>query len=235
MYKFFMFSFYLRTFCELNLFMNIAALVELTNSHSILISIVSLVVSYVIIFMLFQLTVLSVVHYIKYRRYPDIEDSKCSALYEGIKDNSFARFYTSLLLIRRLILAIFIVFVREGIAQLGVLIITQAASFLFMAIVRPFVFVKENLIDLINELMLLFLICAFTTMLDEFGLSDSEVEIRFTVILWIMMAVSLLCGAIIFIFLIVDIIGVIKAIFQKFRSRASKQPCVIVLNSAVFL
>lgn len=202
--------------------MNISALVELTNSHSIAISIISLIFSYIIIIALFLMAMFSLIHYIKYRKSPNIDEGKCSALYEGIRSNSLARLYTSLLLTRRLVLAIFIVFIRNGIAQLAVLILTQAVSALFMIIVRPFELLKENLIDIINEFMLLFLVCMFTTLLEDLGLTESEVEIRATAILCVMLVVSLLSGAIISVFTVQDVLGLARALCQKARRRASK-------------
>lgn len=76
---------------------------------------------------------------------------KFQALYEGIKQGVYAQMYSSFFLTRRLVMAVALVFIKHTIAQLTVVIVIQVSALVYLAIVRPFESVQDNLVNLIDE------------------------------------------------------------------------------------
>ena len=221
-HHFFTLTIYLRIFGEANLFMMIAACIEFDNEHTTIASVISIMAATMALVAMIAFCLFALKHYIRYRNKNYSEVEKYSAFYEGIRENKIAKFYWSFFLIRRLILVAFVAYVDIALPQIIALITIQFSSVLFMLIVRPFYELQDNIINCINELSTLSVCWFFMTMRDDSGLSDSEVEQRTGIMIYILTGVSLLCSLISFIFVTILIWSIIKKI-RKRRLELRKQ------------
>jgi hypothetical protein len=155
-YRFFTYTLYLRLFLEAHFFLTIAVFVEFRNEHETITEIISLLFAISAFMFLMSFTAFTIWHYVFYRNDPSIVNGSFKVLYEGLKGNWVAKLYSTFFLVRRFILALFLVFVRVPIAQITILIGVQLSALLYLMVVRPFSHVHDNIINLINE------ICIFT-------------------------------------------------------------------------
>jgi hypothetical protein len=150
-YRYFTFSCYTRLFLECYFFMVVAAFVEFKAGPQTPTEIISATVAALCFTLLQAFTVYTIIHYILWRNTIAIIGGKNSVLYEGLKGDSWSKLYSSFFLVRRLTLAVFLVFVRDSSAQISIFIILQFSALLYLCIIRPFDSLQDNIINLLNE------------------------------------------------------------------------------------
>ena len=81
--------------------------------------------------------------------------SKLEEFFSGLKDTKKAKLYTTLFLVRRIafISLLLVLSTSKFFLSLGIISGIQAAYILFLIIVRPFSELKDNFIEILNELM----------------------------------------------------------------------------------
>lgn len=165
----FKYDIYVRFIYEGFLFVNILALMEISQIQIKGWNIISAISNLSACFALtlntgFLMLVLN--HHWVYRDYPDLEDEFTSfrVLYEGLKPTRKARLYASQFLLRRYALSLVAVFSTNAFIQMSVLMGCQLIGIVFMIIVRPFAERKDNILETINETGILF-VCIMMTLL----------------------------------------------------------------------
>lgn len=122
-------------------------------------------------------------------------------------------------LIRRLALAIVIVWLREPVSQIVLLIVIQFSAFLYLVIIRPFAERQDNILNIINETCIFIVSVVFITLRKDAGLSDEEVERRTQAVIYLLSAAGVLATGIIIFYVTRQIIKFIKEYRNKRKQR----------------
>ena len=94
------------------------------------------------------------IHYFKYRKKGAIKTRYLSEIYDGFKDNSASKLFVFIFLIKRFLMACAIVFMRNANIWIRIMLFAfiQILILIYTITVRPYKKVKENLIEIINEI-----------------------------------------------------------------------------------
>ena len=153
----FAFTIYIRLFLETSQYVLLTSFYELTefNIQSSP-QIVSLIISLLIYILCLAYLTFSVYLWIKHRRYFDKHEHKhFKEMFNGIRNRHRARSYTSMLMLRRVILVIFLITSKHIDATVSVSIFASI-QFIYLTIIvwfRPYRLAKDNLMELVNELL----------------------------------------------------------------------------------
>lgn len=165
---------------------------------------------------LFAFSIFIIVHFIYFRNDPEIVEGKYEVLYEGLRPTFWSKIYSTLFIMRRVTLAVFLVFVRNVIFQLIIIISVQVSALSYMLIVRPFDEAQDNIINTINELVIVVITCIFVTLRKDAGLSDKEVETRTQIAIYIIS----FAGVVVF---IISMVFAVKLIIEFIREYLKKR------------
>ena len=186
MHKFYKFTAYLRLSMEAHFFITLAALVEFTQEAETATEIFSLVAAILSFTALQAFTVFVWYHYIYHRNDESIIDGPYQALYDGLKGDWVSKLYSPIFLLRRLVQAIILIFIRISIVQIIITVVLQISAIVHIVVVRPFQEKKDNLMSIVNEFVILIVMFIFLTMRRENDMSEDEVEERTQTAIWIL-------------------------------------------------
>ena len=147
-------------------------------------------------------------HYIYHRNDKSVVEGPYRALYDGLKGDWASKLYSPTFLLRRLVLAIVLVYIRIAAVQISTAVVLQVGAIAYILIVAPFQSKKDNLMCVVNEVAILVVMIMFLTMRRDSNLSDDEVENRTQIAIWI------LCVAGIF----AVVLSLILAVSQFYKS-----------------
>ncbi|CAI2371551.1 unnamed protein product [Moneuplotes crassus] len=125
--------------------------------------------------------------------------------FEGLKNNKWARFYSFLLLFRRVLFVLIVIFMSRNVHRAyiySILLVAQLAYFGTLIYLRPFEELQDNIIELVNELFLIGVICYLFAMTSGDKWTNSATS-------WFMIILTINCLivlAIMIYFMIVNII-----------------------------
>ena len=163
-------SYFIRNFLEMLQFIMISTIYEIykNNTTSVYRSI-SLSFSYLIILMF--LLIFIFIQYLTFSSYKlnEGEHNKLEEFFRGIKQNKRHKFYITMLLIRRIVFIILLitwVFI-PSIILIVILSIFQAAYVIYLTWLRPYIEIKGNLIEILNELYFSILLIALSILNTE--------------------------------------------------------------------
>ena len=145
---------YIRLFIETSLYVLLTSFNELdefsTNTTSLSIAIIAFFLS--IIFF-----ILTVCLWIKYRNGFDMQQNNkyFKELYAGLKEKHKARLYPSLIMIRKIVFAIFLITWNdiEAIKSVGTFLAMQTIYLMIILLIMPYKSVKDNIMETINEVL----------------------------------------------------------------------------------
>ena len=164
---------------------------------------------YLMIFTLFV-----IVHFFKYRkRHVTILD-RFHVLYDGLRQSSWARFYYSFFLIRRLCLAS-VIFIDTDIVQLSCVVLVQIMACLYMILVRPFLADQDNVINMINETLVVICSCIFYALTDEADVNDNDAETLARVVIYVIS----IGGGIVCVVILIFAFKLIIKLYRDYRSK----------------
>ena len=162
--KFLHFTIYVRLFIEALLFMFISSMLEISQLDSFINNLASYIISCFSLLFICMLVSLIVIHFFKFRR-NSIEGSKYfEELYEGTKNKPVPKLYTFIFIFRRAISALSLVILRSLNVWIRCISFTsiQLASAIFTIVVKPFDSTKDNIIEVLNEVIFLILCIIIT-------------------------------------------------------------------------
>ena len=156
----------------------------------------------VLIFILSFAFILIPVHYFKYRNGAAIDTRYFAEIYDGIKDNTASKLFFFIFILRRFLMVAVIVFMRNANIWARCICFTliQITVLFYTIIVRPFEKIKDNMIELVNEITFAILCIIIVVCNDE----SRWVSSLDSVLIYFLMFVGLLIGAIISIELIIS-------------------------------
>ena len=156
----------------------------------------------VLIFILSFAFILIPVHYFKYKEQGAIKTKYFSEIYDGIKDNTASKLFIFIFILRRFLMVAVIVFMRNANiwARCICFALIQITVLIYTIIVRPFEKIKDNLIEFVNEITFTIL-CVFIIICNDESRWVSSLD---TILIYFLMFVGLLIGAIISIKLIIS-------------------------------
>ena len=102
------------------------------------------------------------IHYFKYRQHGAIKTRYLSEVYDGFKDNAASKLFLFLFIVKRFMMACVIVFMRNMNNWVRIILfaLVQITYLIYTIIVRPYQKVKDNLIEILNEITLTLLCLA---------------------------------------------------------------------------
>ena len=161
-FQLFMFTIYIRLILEAYIFIILSSLSEIkmwnpqNTSKTI-----SLIIAIICQLLCIGLLVLTFVHWLINRKLESIDHyMPLKTLFNELKHQSKARLYSTLLLLRRTFLSILLI-MGSSINSLSLIIpmvVVQSAYLSFILIVRPWGWVKDNILEITNEVYYLALI-----------------------------------------------------------------------------
>ena len=117
-----------------------------------------------LLFLLSDSDLLCLLYFFSISSYIAIEEqhNKLNEFFSGLKINKRHRFFVAVLLIRRSFFVIFL-FACYSVSSkvvIGVLSLFQLSYLVFIIIIRPYIEIKANIIEIVNESIFLFLLSA---------------------------------------------------------------------------
>ena len=166
--KLFLFTLYIRVLVEAILFIFVSVMLEITQFESAHDHPLSYTISWLSLIVIIIATMLIPKHYFDYREYSNIDSEYFSELYNGTKDTKICKLYTFIFIMRRLITAFLIVFLRNLNVWPRCIFFTivQIAALTFSIIYRPFSEAKNNIIEIMNE-AIFSVLCVFVTICND--------------------------------------------------------------------
>ncbi|CAI2374207.1 unnamed protein product [Moneuplotes crassus] len=162
---FFYFAAYIRMVIEAFLFAFISCLLEITTFSSLIKQPVSFCFSLVFVGCFVSLPFLIYHHFKKYNENGEVKElSKLSEFYEGYANGKKNKLYTIVFLTRRIATAVCLVCMRNTPASMICLIffVIQLLHFQYLIFNRPFKSKKDNIIEVLNEVVFLTLTLIIT-------------------------------------------------------------------------
>ena len=148
-------GYYIRAIIETFQFLLISSISEiyefnLENKERI----ISLVVAFVVTLLLLLFDIFSFWISLKIRSTNDSQSNMLNELFRNIKKNRKSRFYTFLLLLRKiLIVSLLLIFKEEDrVIILSIMSLIQLIYMITIMIIRPFEHIKLNMIEIMNEI-----------------------------------------------------------------------------------
>ena len=156
------FGYYIRTVIETYQFMLISSISEINNHNTNSAEHTSSLV-FAFLVLIVWIACLGWSFFLVFVSSPKVgnEHNKMGEFFTGLKHGIWSRFYTFIFLTRRLIFIALLI----TLSQKSSLVITWVVSFLQLAylivisVIRPFEQIKDNLIEIINEVFFLYFIC----------------------------------------------------------------------------
>ncbi|CAI2364780.1 unnamed protein product [Moneuplotes crassus] len=169
---------YARMLLEAHEILAMTAVVEIKElDFSSAPAIVSYLISWVYLFLC--LVILIAAFYLFYINREDYDPEKKTPtmeFFEGLKNTKWARFYTFLLLLRRMIFVLTVIFLLGNVDRniiYSVLLINQVSYCCIFIYLRPFEELQDNIIESVNEVFLTAIICYLFAMTSEEKWTDS--------------------------------------------------------------
>ncbi|CAI2365377.1 unnamed protein product [Moneuplotes crassus] len=198
---------YARLLLEAHETMVISSALEIREFDS---SSASAIISHLIswVFLLLCLIIPTFALYLFYthrNRYDPDKKTPTMEFFEGLKNNKWSRFYSFLLLFRRVLFVLIVIFMTDNVHRAyiySILLVSQLAYFGTLIYLRPFEEMQDNIIELVNELFLVGVICYL------FAMTSGDKWTN-TAISWFMIILTINCLivlAIMIYFMIVNIV-----------------------------
>jgi ABC-type cobalt transport system substrate-binding protein len=138
-----------------------------------------------------------IVHWIKYGGVDELEESRISEFYSGLKPFRWARTFNHVSVVRRLILSTLLIFLYDEGKVLKISLITgvQAAFVVYLIALRPFSKRKDNILEMITEIGFL-IISASLIYFNKESKWDKYVELAYwifillVVVAWTLISIS---------------------------------------------
>ena len=165
---FFHFTVYLRLLIESSMYIFISSMLEVSQFDNIADNKASYSLAIIVFILTFMFLIIPI-HYFKYWDKGIIETRYLAEIYDGFKDTHASKLYMFVFLLKRFLMACVIVFLRNANVWLRCILFTiiQLFVLLYLIIIRPFDWVKNNLIEPINEATCLILSIVITIHNDE--------------------------------------------------------------------
>ena len=154
-YQLLTFTIYIRLILEANIFIMLTSLSEIKAWNTTSVSKIASLIN-AIIWELFwiALFILTFVHWMYNRKLDNIDHyMPLKAFFNGLKNQVKARLYSTILLLRRIFLTTFLI-IGSSISSLGIIIPMMIVQFVYLSlfiIVRPYNWVKDNVLEITNE------------------------------------------------------------------------------------
>ena len=154
-YQLLTFTIYIRLILEANIFIMLTSLSEIKSWNTASASkIASLIIAIIWEILWIALLVLTFMHWIYNRKLENIDHyMPLKAFFDGLKHQSKARLYSTVLLLRRVFLTTFLI-IGSSISSIGIIIPMMIIQFVYLSlfiIVRPHSWVKDNVLEITNE------------------------------------------------------------------------------------
>ena len=174
------FGYYIRTVIESYQFLLVSSVSEI-NSFNVKSSshISSLVVAFLILIVWIVFAVIAFVLASASNPKSNNEHNKLGELYAGLKNTVWARFYLALQLLRRIIFVSLLITLApiSSIAIVWAISCLQIVYLIVLIILRPFEELKDNLIEIINEVFFNYFACWLTHFNSESVWSSTTTDI----------------------------------------------------------
>ena len=196
-FQFFVFSIYVRIFIEVSMFVVLTSTSEIKEWKTTTTSnIISLIIAIIWILFCIAFIFLSFLFWMKYKN-KEINDEymPLKEFFNGIKNRSNARIYSTIFLFRRTLYVSFLIF-GNSLSNIGLIIPLIVFQIVYLAAIiftRPFNETKNNIIEIVNEWFYLLLV----SLLLYFNSIDRWSETIKNVYLFIIIANSLVLISII--------------------------------------
>jgi hypothetical protein len=179
------FGFYIRNCFLMCQFILICSVYEIfTNNGNGKYHVVSLVFAYLMVFLYVAFT--SFTFYLALSPYSANEDghSMLGEFFWGIKQVKRARLYMAIFLIRRALHILFFVGLTSisDQAVIGIITILQTGFVIYICVIRPFEEMIVNIIEILNEAVLLFLIFLLNMLYKSGGWNSGVTEFYMSII-----------------------------------------------------
>ena len=191
LYRMMVLSYFIRNTLQMSQFAMISSIYEIyknntTNSYRIISFIFSILT--VLIYMLMT----SFILYLIFSSYKlnENDHNKLEEFFRGLKLDKRHRLYIVFLLLRRIISIILLVVLVSISSQIiiVILVLIQAVYFIYLLWARPYNKIKENLIEIINEIYFTFLLIFLSIINTENEWNDFKISLY----MWIMFSNTLL-------------------------------------------
>ena len=161
-YQLFNFSLYLRFLLEANQFILLSWITEIKSwSTTTTSEIISLVFALIGISLWFWLIIISILHWIKNKSLNNTENYlSCKEFFNNIKNHSYWRLYSTILLSRRFIFVMLLI-ISSSLSSIWLILsmlVMQIIYFALITWIRPYTSTKDNILEIINESFYLLLI-----------------------------------------------------------------------------
>ena len=149
------FDFYIRTFISSNQFVLVCSIYEI-NKHDTSAKYKTISFWYAVLVLLISLLANLTIFWLSLMTHPQSqqEDNKFRELFKGIKKQKKARFHIGVIILRRTILILALIWIKF--CSFGILIgslwLVQIIYLAWIVVVRPYSEVKSNFIDITNEI-----------------------------------------------------------------------------------
>ena len=200
-YKFLTLCLYIRLMMEAYQFLLIWSTDEIhsfkTSTNS---EITSLAIAILFFIILIAFTVFVLVLTIKqiYKGTTESSDNSQSyfdEIFDGTKDTKYSRFYSFMFIMRKALIIIFMLFLPRLniIIKVGFFVFIQSLYYLYLILVRPLEKAKDNIIDVINEMLILLLVTMLFKYNKEPDWNSSSKMVFFISISIVNLIVSIIC------------------------------------------
>ena len=161
LYKILTFGYFIRNTLELSQFILISSINEIYESNTKdSYRLISFVFS-ILIVLIFVLMI-GLIQYLTFSSYSlnENEHNKLEEFFRGLQFDGKHKFYTTVLLLRRLIFIVLLITWTSISSRALIVIISliQVGYVIYLSYIRPYKNLKENLIEILNEFYFLFLI-----------------------------------------------------------------------------
>ena len=191
------FRYYIRNLMEVSQFILVSSFFEIyllntTNLHRLFSFLVA-------IFMIFCFILLTgIIIYLIFTNYKLEKDTlnKLGEFFWDIQENKMSRFSVILLLFRRFVFVILLATLQAipSRALIGMMIFIQLFYYLYIAFVRPYKEIMNNMIDILNETYFTLFLIAFIL----FNFESEWTSLRISIYMWILTSNSIIVFIIIF-------------------------------------
>lgn len=164
-----------------------------------------------------------VCHFIWFRDRKSILFGEFSVLYEGIKGDWMSKLYGVIYLGRRFLLAVFLITIRNSVAQITILLLLHAFIVLYTVIVRPFISWVDNVMETINEIGILIVTGIFLTLRKDYDLDEEDIETRTQNAIWVLSIIGMIGVIVALIVFIARCYLVIAIWYQRKQERKQER------------
>ena len=179
------FGYYIRTMIETYQFMLISSISEINNNNTNSTEHTSSL-AFAFLILIVWISYLGCSFFLVFVSTPKVDNkhNKLGEFFDGLKHGIWARLYTFIFLTRRLIFIALLITLAQKCSLVIIWVISflQLTYFVVISLIRPFEQIKDNLIEIINEVFFLYFICWLIPFKSEKDWNESKTDTYYSFI-----------------------------------------------------